>query len=475
MEYVHDFAAFLYASPLERLQREKKFNQEARKKIEEMKNKVYFLRTQKLELDRRLLEMESTIASLKDERKVIESTLEDKKREIKTLTGLNSSNGDPSHVTALQLKMQVDVQSERAKLLTSSTVDSEEENEDGAELQLRSDYSRDSEKSENRSRNVKVNDVKDGNEKELVSTQFDFKRADEVLEEKKIANEMTTSSEEEQHIIGGSGDHQNQESQRYTGLRRGGVKLEKADGSGHRFGFTLRRKHSKGKRRETVRNRRSGDELYSVAKKTESIPAALTSNEKKERIEKNRDDKAESETKKELGSEDQLAVSEKLNQTTETRNGGQGKGEAVKREEQENKPTNTKSNGSEETEHVDERTSMVSIEQNSNEMANTEVLPDAEGAKLDDVEKNARKQVSDEIINQSSDQEVNRKQEMTHNTEAKEHENENAQENDIAQDNDESEAEDSEDPETRIPEIDRDDIKRFSESDPDDEAEETEF
>lgn len=49
-----------------------------------MKVKLYSLRTQKMELDRRLLEMQSTIDSLKDEQKAIESALEEKQNEIKT-------------------------------------------------------------------------------------------------------------------------------------------------------------------------------------------------------------------------------------------------------------------------------------------------------------------------------------------------------------------------------------------------------
>lgn len=48
-----------------------------------MKVKLYSLRTQKMELDRRLLEMQSTIDSLKDEQKALESALEEKQNEIK--------------------------------------------------------------------------------------------------------------------------------------------------------------------------------------------------------------------------------------------------------------------------------------------------------------------------------------------------------------------------------------------------------
>lgn len=50
-----------------------------------MKAKLHSLGTQKMELDRRVLEMQSTIDSLKDEQKAIESALDEKQNEIKRL------------------------------------------------------------------------------------------------------------------------------------------------------------------------------------------------------------------------------------------------------------------------------------------------------------------------------------------------------------------------------------------------------
>ncbi|KAJ6696666.1 hypothetical protein OIU85_003059 [Salix viminalis] len=54
-----------------------------------MKVKIYSLRTQKMELDRRQLEMQSTIDSIKDEQKIMESSLEEKQNEIKMLREMN--------------------------------------------------------------------------------------------------------------------------------------------------------------------------------------------------------------------------------------------------------------------------------------------------------------------------------------------------------------------------------------------------
>lgn len=50
-----------------------------------MKAKIYSLRTQKMELERRILEKQSSIDSLKDEQRVMESALEEKQNEIKML------------------------------------------------------------------------------------------------------------------------------------------------------------------------------------------------------------------------------------------------------------------------------------------------------------------------------------------------------------------------------------------------------
>ncbi|KAL7000319.1 hypothetical protein U1Q18_001468 [Sarracenia purpurea var. burkii] len=67
------------------LQKERDYNKEAKRKSEEMKAKIYSLRTQKTELDGRILEMQSTISSLTDEQRTVESALEEKQNEIKSL------------------------------------------------------------------------------------------------------------------------------------------------------------------------------------------------------------------------------------------------------------------------------------------------------------------------------------------------------------------------------------------------------
>ncbi|EEF44499.1 uncharacterized protein LOC8284965 [Ricinus communis] len=64
------------------LQKEKEYNKEMKRKTEEMKAKIYSLRNQKMETERRILELQSTIDSLKDEMKIVESALEEKQNEI---------------------------------------------------------------------------------------------------------------------------------------------------------------------------------------------------------------------------------------------------------------------------------------------------------------------------------------------------------------------------------------------------------
>ncbi|KAF5741484.1 hypothetical protein HS088_TW10G00482 [Tripterygium wilfordii] len=59
-----------------------------------MRAKMYFLRNQKMELDSRLLEMQSTIVSLKDEQKAMESALEEKQNEIKILREARGTFGE---------------------------------------------------------------------------------------------------------------------------------------------------------------------------------------------------------------------------------------------------------------------------------------------------------------------------------------------------------------------------------------------
>ncbi|KAK7342215.1 hypothetical protein VNO80_25159 [Phaseolus coccineus] len=67
------------------LQKEKDRSKELRGKNEEMKGKIYGLRNQKMELSRTVVEMQSTLDSLKDEQKLMETAFEEQQNELRLM------------------------------------------------------------------------------------------------------------------------------------------------------------------------------------------------------------------------------------------------------------------------------------------------------------------------------------------------------------------------------------------------------
>ncbi|XP_028761564.1 glutamic acid-rich protein-like [Neltuma alba] len=89
------------------LQKERDHTKEMKKKNEEMRAKIYSLRSQKMELDRRVLEMKSTMDSLKEEQRVMESAFEEKQNETKMLRERVSDLGrENPELAALREKFQ---------------------------------------------------------------------------------------------------------------------------------------------------------------------------------------------------------------------------------------------------------------------------------------------------------------------------------------------------------------------------------
>ncbi|XP_061359015.1 uncharacterized protein LOC133303151 [Gastrolobium bilobum] len=78
------------------LQKERDRTKELRGKNEEMKAKIYALRSQKMELARTVAEMQSTMDSLKDEQKVMESAFEEKQNELRMMQEKGSNLGQGS-------------------------------------------------------------------------------------------------------------------------------------------------------------------------------------------------------------------------------------------------------------------------------------------------------------------------------------------------------------------------------------------
>ncbi|XP_038900518.1 eukaryotic translation initiation factor 5B-like [Benincasa hispida] len=92
-------------------QRERDRSKELEKKNEDMTSSLYLLQTQKMELDRRLLELQSTIDSLRDDQKIINVALQEKQSEIKALRQkeIESGNENPQVVALTQsLKQKED-------------------------------------------------------------------------------------------------------------------------------------------------------------------------------------------------------------------------------------------------------------------------------------------------------------------------------------------------------------------------------
>lgn len=87
------------------LQRERDHNTEMKRKFEGMKEKMYAFRTQKMELDSAVLEMQSTVGSLKDEMRAMESALQEKDNELKMLREKNmeASQKDPEEVSLREI------------------------------------------------------------------------------------------------------------------------------------------------------------------------------------------------------------------------------------------------------------------------------------------------------------------------------------------------------------------------------------
>ncbi|KAJ9171009.1 hypothetical protein P3X46_019064 [Hevea brasiliensis] len=82
-----------------------------------MKAKIYSLRTQKMETNGRIVEMQSTIDSLKDEQKIMESALKEKQQEIKMHreTNIDTENENPQMIALMESLKQKETEIEDLK------------------------------------------------------------------------------------------------------------------------------------------------------------------------------------------------------------------------------------------------------------------------------------------------------------------------------------------------------------------------
>ncbi|XP_021901100.1 uncharacterized protein LOC110817019 [Carica papaya] len=88
------------------LQKEREYSTEMKGRAEELKAKIYAVNAQKMELDRRLLEMQSTIDSLRDEQKVISHAMKEKQKEIELLRDKDSWKHNPQLMTLTEIIKQ---------------------------------------------------------------------------------------------------------------------------------------------------------------------------------------------------------------------------------------------------------------------------------------------------------------------------------------------------------------------------------
>ncbi|KAL2328266.1 hypothetical protein Fmac_021693 [Flemingia macrophylla] len=85
------------------LQKERDRSKELRGKNEEMNGKIYALRSKKMELSRTVVEMQSTLDSLKDEQKLMESAFEEQQNELRLMQEKRSNEGQGgSEIEALR-------------------------------------------------------------------------------------------------------------------------------------------------------------------------------------------------------------------------------------------------------------------------------------------------------------------------------------------------------------------------------------
>ncbi|KAL2466357.1 Uncharacterized protein Adt_42208 [Abeliophyllum distichum] len=99
------------------LQKEREQAQEAKMKIEDMKVKIYNLRTQKTKLNGKLSEMHSTISSLKDEQRALELAFQEMQNEAKLLKhkSIEVNDRNPQVIALSEILQQKEAEIEDLK------------------------------------------------------------------------------------------------------------------------------------------------------------------------------------------------------------------------------------------------------------------------------------------------------------------------------------------------------------------------
>ncbi|KAL6143774.1 hypothetical protein ACLB2K_054469 [Fragaria x ananassa] len=97
------------------LQKERDYSREVKMKHEELKAKMYSIRTQKMQLERTVFEMKSTIGSLKEELRTMEAAFEEKQNETKVTRLSDDRNDDPRMMELVESLKQKEAEIEKLK------------------------------------------------------------------------------------------------------------------------------------------------------------------------------------------------------------------------------------------------------------------------------------------------------------------------------------------------------------------------
>ncbi|KAL6136783.1 hypothetical protein ACLB2K_062078 [Fragaria x ananassa] len=97
------------------LQKERDYSREVKMKHEELKAKMYSIRTQKMQLERTMFEMKSTIGSLKEELRTMEAAFEEKQNETKVTRLSDDQNDDPRMMELVESLKQKEAEIEELK------------------------------------------------------------------------------------------------------------------------------------------------------------------------------------------------------------------------------------------------------------------------------------------------------------------------------------------------------------------------
>ncbi|XP_022947452.1 golgin subfamily A member 6-like protein 22 [Cucurbita moschata] len=259
-------------------QKERDRSKELEKNNEDIKESMFLLRTQKMELDRRLLELQSTIDSLRDEQKIIRIALQEKQSEIKMLREKETENGNEnSQVVVLtqRLKQKEDeLEDLRRRLKSRGAVaanDPSDPHEDSIKIEEQSEILLESMKN---NRGESKPDFSEGStsKRDETETETETQKSEETPERRekegaKVQKQVSSEDDGEESKI--TNDHKGEEgndseaieNQRADKILNDGMKMKTETG---KYGHTRK---MRGKRWRYIAKKRSGDNGWRLISK----------------------------------------------------------------------------------------------------------------------------------------------------------------------------------------------------------------